>query len=97
MDRDGPVEWEVLDPNVEYETLTVGPAPRLPDLNNRKIGLYWNGKPTGDLLLTAIGELLQQRFRGVELLRFEPGFPLSPEKKKKIAEESDAVIGATGD
>ena len=98
MEREhGQWEWEVLDPNAEYEMLVAGPAPRLSDLKGKKIGLYWNGKPSGDLLLGSIGELLRGKFEGIQLLRFDPGFPLTSEKKKRIAEESDAVIASTGD
>lgn len=92
------VEWEVLDPSAEYEKLVYQPAPRLPDLNHRKIGLYWNGKPDGDVLLNAIGELLRDRFEGIDLLTsFTPQFPLTPKMIKQIAEESDAVISSIGD
>ena len=91
------VEWEVLDPNAEYEKMVSGPIPRLANLNKRKIGLYWNGKPDGDTLLKSIEDLLREQFKDIEILRFHSGFPLAPEVKKEIAEKSDAVIGATGD
>jgi hypothetical protein len=91
------VEWEVLSPNAECDVVFHEPAPRPLELNHKKVGLYWNGKPDGDVLLNAIGEVLQRRFTGIKPLWFNPGFPLTQETKKQIAERADVVISAIGD
>jgi hypothetical protein len=91
------VVWEVFDPAAEYEAVIYRPAPRLKDLNNKKVGLFWNGKPSGNVVLDSIGGLLQDRYEGIELKLFNAGFPAAPEMIKQMAAESDAVIGATGD
>jgi len=91
------VVWEVYDPTAEYETVVYEPALRLKGLNNRKVGLFWNGKPSGNVMLDSLGELLQRRYEGIELKFYNAGFPAAPEMIKQIAAESDVVIGATGD
>ena len=37
IERSSPVDWEVLDPNAEYEEIVHTRAPRRPDLDGRKI------------------------------------------------------------
>lgn len=91
------VVWEVLDPTAEYEAVVYGPAPRLEDLNNKKVGLFWNGKPGGNVVLDSIGALLQCRYESIQLKFFNAGFPAAPEMIKQMAAESDVVIVATGD
>jgi len=91
------VVWEVLDPTAGYEAVVYGPAPRLEDLNNKKVGLFWNGKPGGNVVLDSIGALLQCRYESIQLKFFNAGFPAAPEMIKQMAAESDVVIVATGD
>ena len=57
---------EVLNPlsNAELERTPL--APRLPDLNNKRIGLYWNGKGGSDIALRTIGDQLEKRFPGTK-------------------------------
>jgi len=91
------VVWEVFDPTAEYEAVVYRPAPRLEGLNNKKVGLFWNGKPSGNVVLDSIGALLQGKYEGIELKFFNAGFPAAPEMIQRMAAESDVVIGATGD
>ena len=91
------VVWEVYDPTAEYEAVIHKAAPRPGDLNNKKVGLFWNGKPSGNVMLDSIGELLQGRFEGIQLTFYNAEFPAAPEMIKQMAAESDVVIVSTGD
>ena len=98
------IEWEVLNPKAEngVGVKRAAPAQRVADLNNKRIGLYWNTKPNGDLLLTRLGEILEERFENLKLIKWFPGKMMSgagatPEAIRKIAEGCDLVIASTGD
>ena len=93
----GNVEWEVLNPVAEYETPILALSPRLADLDEKKVGLFWNGKPNGDLLLEAIGKLLERRFKNIKTIRFNLSISVGPENRRRMAEQCDAVIAAIGD
>lgn len=51
----------------------LSPAPRNADLNGRRIGLLWNGKKHGDLVLERVAEGLAERFEGLEFVRLPSG------------------------
>jgi len=91
------IEWKVLNPKAEYEQIRYLRAPRIAALDNKKIGLYWNGKPGGDILLNTLGELLRERFKNIELIPLNLWHPIGAENIPKVAEQCDAVIGAIGD
>ncbi len=93
----GEVEWEVLNPEAEYEKLVGLLAPRLTELNNKKIGLFWNGKPSGDILLDELGNLLQERFKDVELIKFNFWVGIGAENVRRMADTCDAVVSAIHD
>ncbi len=93
----GNVEWEVLNPVAEYETPILALSPRLVDLDEKKVGLFWNGKPNGDLLLEAIARQLERRFKHIKTIRFNLSISVGPEKRKQMAGQCDAVIAAIGD
>ncbi len=93
----GNVEWEVLNPVAEYETLMLALSPRLADLDEKKVGLFWNGKPNGDLLLEAIARLLERRFKHIKTIKFNLSISVGPENRRQMAEQCDAVIAAIGD
>jgi hypothetical protein len=93
----GTVEWEALNPMAEYETPILALSPKLANLNEKTVGLFWNGKPNGDLLLKAIGKLLEQRFKNIRTIKFNLSVSVGPESRKQMAEQCDAVIAAIGD
>ncbi|MBE0481775.1 MAG: hypothetical protein IBX68_12470 [Dehalococcoidia bacterium] len=91
----------VLNPIGIFKPDRVPPAPRLKDLNNRKIGLHWNEKPRGDIALERVKEILEERYSGLQT-RFLPSTnivrPLTDEQlSEAMAWKPDAVVGATGD
>jgi hypothetical protein len=76
------------------------PAPRLKDLNNKKIGLYWNHKARGNVALDRVREVFSERYQGMSFEWFET--PISVEaseewfanvKKRGV----DGVVASTGD
>ena len=91
------VKWDVLNPEAEYELLVQTTAPRLADLHRKTIGLFWNGKPNGDILLDAIGKLLKQRFENIELIKFDLYIGVGPENIRQMAERCDGVVTGIGD
>ena len=93
----GSVEWEVLNPMAEYETPILALSPRLANLNEKMVGLFWNGKPNGDLLLEAVGKLLEKRFKNLKTIKFNLSISVGPENRRQMAEQCDAVIAAVGD
>ena len=91
------IQWEVLNPVAMSESALHAGAPRLPDLNRRKIGLFWNGKPDGNVLLDAISKLLLQRFSDIDFIKFNLRISVGPENIKLMAESCDGIIAAIGD
>jgi hypothetical protein len=91
----------VLNPIGVFKPDRVSPAPRLGDLNNKRIGLQWNEKPRGDIALQRVKELLEERYEGMEV-RFLPSTnivrPLTQDQLDEItAWKPDAVVGGTAD
>ena len=91
------VKWEVLNPEAEYELSIQKIAPRLSDFHRIKIGLFWNSKPNGDVLLNAIGKMLKQRFKTIELVNYNLCIGVGPENIELMAKNCDGIIAAMGD
>lgn len=80
-------------------------APRLKTLDGKKIGLYWNGKPNGDFFLNRVAELLDKRYKGIEIVKLweiDPTGTAHADKKSDavldfIAKSADIVIAGQGD
>jgi len=90
----------ILNPVGELNFTPLSPAPRLKDLNNEKIGLYWNHKARGNVALDRVKELLQEKFKGMSFEWFDTAVSAeAPQewfenvKKKGVT----GVVGATGD
>ena len=76
-------------------------AARAPDLRGKKIGLYDNCKPGGDVAQQRLTEQLGARFEGLQFQRYSGSIggrsTLSAQGAQAIAEECDAVISIRGD
>ena len=97
-------ELVVLSPVAKAATAKAqNAAARLPDLSGKRIGLYWNNKIGGDILLEQTGELLRQKYSGIKLKNFSGSLgaggmkKLAPEDTDLLAKECDAIVGATSD
>ena len=87
---------QALNPTAESE-LTVGAAaPRVATLENKKIGLFSNGKHGADVVLEAVAGQLQTRFSGIEFVRYNLSFNVSEESIGEMA-QCDAVVSSIGD
>lgn len=93
---------KVFNPVARPVQTRLTPAPRISDLNGKRIGLYWNMKAGGDVALQHIRELLEKRFPNARFSSYhgDVGFTmrhLTPKEADRIAREVDAVIGTTSD
>jgi hypothetical protein len=75
---------------------------RLPNLEGKVIGLYWNYKPGGDAALKRVAERLKARYAGIETRTYEGSMGsdtrrLTTEGLNRMAAECAAVIGSTAD
>ena len=96
------IELSVLNPVAEAKTEKVELAPRLTDLSGKTIGLLWNAKSGGDVLLEQNAELLKQRYSGMKFKNYlgvvgQIMRSITAEQADTISKECDAVIGATAD
>ena len=55
-------ELKVLNPESETRVEKVTGAPRVASLDGKRVGLIFNEKPQGDVLLERTAELLKERF-----------------------------------
>jgi hypothetical protein len=93
---------EILNPLAETVEHSVKPAGRLPTLDGKRIGLYWNMKAGGDAALDRTEALLGARFPGSTFRRYtgSVGWLMrhcTAEDADRIASEVDAVVGTTAD
>ncbi len=70
---------------------------RPPTLEGRRVGLFWNRKPGGNFALQRVGELLQQRYPGVEMHLYDARRPIPEELIPQIRGSCDVVVGTTAD
>lgn len=95
------VEISILNPVADVKTKAeFKPAPKLSDLNGKRIGLFWNGKSGGDVVLSQTAELLKKRYNGIIFKNYAGKYTprkLAPEQADEIARECDAVITSTFD
>jgi hypothetical protein len=80
----------------------VEPAPRRASLDGARIGLYWNGKPQGDVALAHTKIRLAEAYDDVtfvDVFGEKGGLNryLSPEQLEMLARDTDVVVGTSGD
>jgi hypothetical protein len=92
------VKLNVLNPRGERDALPAqGLSPRLPGLDGKKIGLYWNGKPDGDYFWDTIESLLKKKYPAATVLRFNGPGDIGETLAAKMAKEVDAFLYGVGD
>ncbi len=98
------VNLEVLNPVANVSKQEVSLAPRLGELSGKTIGLYWNAKPTGDIINQFTTELLTEKFKDIRLREYLVSVHVvgvvhhaSVEELDVMAKECDAVVGTLGD
>lgn len=98
----GHLEWELLIPEASSRIVKGRLAARLDTLEGKRIGLFWNTKPNGDVYLRRIGELIKERFNNVKIIEFMPGKADSAraantDALKEASSQCDLVLFSTGD
>lgn len=89
----------VLDPTLEEPALASGPAPRLPSLEGRTVGLLDNSKVNVRELLDLLESILKERYGVASVVRLrksDPSRPAPPDVAALFA-NVDALVSAVGD
>ncbi|MBI2862570.1 MAG: hypothetical protein HYX89_07105 [Chloroflexi bacterium] len=90
----------ILDPTGKPRAQTLPLAPRVADLDGKRIGFLDNAKPNADVLLSRLEALLVKRFQLTKVTRARkrhPAVPAEPEMARQLAENCDVVVTALGD
>ena len=91
---------KVLNPTVGPARGTSGIAPRPPSLDDKTIGVIWNGRAYGDRILLEALDLLKQRYRIRDVLFREKPYlgNIAPEPiLDELAAKAHVVITGVGD
>lgn len=90
----------VLDPRQGPSTGVVVPAKRLTSLTKKRLGLLWNNKMGGDVLLKHVAELLHQKYNLAEIYFTKKTFignAAPAETIDDLVSRVDAVVVGVGD
>ncbi len=90
----------LVDPTVQSSAPPRTQAARLAQLDGLKIGLLWNTKVNGDVLLTETAKLFHERHNCTVLdsrTKRNAGAPAPAETLAQIANEADFLITSMGD
>jgi hypothetical protein len=105
-------DWELLVPEGTAIKEPLKLASRITTLDGKTIGLRWNGKPNGEILLDKVAQLLKEKVPTLKIIKLyeverttihteAPGATqLSVEAEAKLIKEKykpDLVIGSQGD
>lgn len=91
----------VLNPTAEGKGQEVRRARRTIRLEGRVMGIIWNGKPGGDILLGRFGEVLRERFHFPQILKLDERADMHSGLAESVIDEfsrkCDFVIIGVGD
>lgn len=96
------VDLKVLNPVADTAKAENRLAPRLSDFNGKTIGLFWNGKLSGDVINQFTAQLLANKFKDIRFKEYCATLGgqvrgATVEQLETMAGECDTVIGAVGD
>jgi hypothetical protein len=96
------VQLEVANPVAEAAIKSIEPAARPTDLDGKRIGLYWNFKPGGNVALDRVQSRLADLLPNASFQRYQGTVGgtvkhLTPTAADQIAANSDVLVGTTGD
>ncbi|OGA02215.1 MAG: hypothetical protein A3H35_14595 [Betaproteobacteria bacterium RIFCSPLOWO2_02_FULL_62_17] len=101
MDRQ---EWSVVNPVADVDIEKHGGATRLDDFSGKRIGLWWNGKPNGDIFLDELAHQLASRHPEMIPVRMweidaatTTAYGVPSDKLERMAQSADLLIGALAD
>ena len=88
----------VLNPRGEIEAEpSQAVSPRVAELEGKRIGLYWNGKPDGDYFWDTIEALLNEKFPTATVVRYNGPGDLGEMSAEKLMNEVDTLMYGVGD
>jgi hypothetical protein len=90
----------VLDPTAQSKRKQISMAVRPQNLEGKVLGIVWNSKPGGDVLLEAFAEKLNRRFKLGRILRHKkPGSSrgIATESLDELSAGCDFVLVGLGD
>jgi hypothetical protein len=101
-------DWQLVNPAGIAKVTPIKLAPRITTLEGKTIGLKWNQKPNGNILLDRVAELLKQKYPTAKIIKFWEVEPTTApqtandEQAKKKAQiiasyKTDIVIGSQCD
>jgi len=97
-------KWTVMNPVGDADIENLGGATRLDDFSGKRIGLWWNGKPNGDIFLDEVARQLETHYPGMTAVRMweiDPAtttaYGVPRDKLERMARSADLVIGALAD
>ena len=89
---------EIIDPTATREFKRTGPARRKHSrLHHKRVGLLDNSKPNADIFLGYVGELLKQRYDGVEIVFRRKISRTEADCVQDLIEKCDVVVNAFAD
>ena len=96
----GQTHLRVLNPTGSSEVSPIPNAPRLKDLNGKKIGIFRNRVPVGQIFYPYLDKALRDRMPNAEFRTWEMSVlgeaDARAAKLREVADNSDAVIVAMG-
>ena len=104
MSKDSSHRWSLLSPEGQPEQSAFSSAGRSTALTGKTIGLFWNGKPGGDVFLDEVGRQLQSRFEGARVQKIwqeraetMTSYGNSKDCLEYMARSHDLVVAASAD
>lgn len=95
-------QLNVFNPVARSINVEIPKAKRLPTLDGKRIGLFWNFKAGGDIALRHVEEALKGRYPAATFsfhVGADGGYQahLTTAQARQMADECDAVVGSTAD
>jgi hypothetical protein len=97
-------KWSLLSPEGQPEQSDFQAAGRSAALAGKTIGLFWNGKPGGEVFLDEVGRQLQSRFEGARVRKIweeradtMTSYGNSEPNLEYMARSHDVVVAASAD
>ena len=92
------VELKLRNPRGEIEPPpTFVPAPRVADLDGKRIGLYSNGKQGMDNFYAVLEELLKKKYPNAKIVLLTGAFEIRDEEAEGWKKEVDTFVYGVGD
>jgi hypothetical protein len=80
-------DWQLVNPAGIMKVTPIKMAPRITTLEGKTIGLKWNQKPNGNILLDRIAELLKEKYPTAKIIKF---YDVEPSTVPQTANDEQA-------